>query len=630
MNKKWLSLIPTLGIGVSFLAAACVNNSKKDNKQNTENDKNTDTKQNGENKENTKNKQVLFQTPQGKSWPLSLGVIPLVNYYNETQQNKPGFLPVKLEFFEDHKFFQEFPLIKNVKEKIETNAKIEKIPNLILGAQSGAYVLSQDDRLLDVSDAGITTSIFDPKIAKIHSQLAGKDDADQLYNLPFDEADIDAVRFNLDLLDLILNLIKNGGGTINEEADIVKRARKATTVGNSVPENSIFKLLSVKSDTQFSGYTVDDSTFASLEKIREFANKVYDGVNLATDSINQNTISGHILAIDYQEDAFLKELQGIIGDNSIFELEKTGDSNEPTRIKYNITRNEAVKNKFKELWNVYKDAASKKTEVAYGSDSINKKAFQAVKYMANGYSEWGTHDIAKWKTVISFAASVGNNQSHKTKFSKGFFVGFQKDSLDAFEKYAEFEDQYILPQVNIVGPNKSNVYWEGGSSLLPIKSSDPALNEGTKAFLNWLYLGTNDTLNKGTFEPNWLTLAKTTGYIIPLKDVINDQTKQSLLAEHDKQRAIQNNESLSEEERTKAHEYADYLSSAWISLTSILKLQDPELNIKAVQLPTDDTTANIINLLGKELIGQTNISSSDSAKTDEEMVKAIESIINNQ
>ncbi|QBF34820.1 hypothetical protein EG856_02755 [Mycoplasmopsis phocirhinis] len=615
MKKKWLSLISTAGLSASFLAASCSGG----NNRGSQSPDAPDTSKN--------NKQVLFQTPQGKTWPLSLGLTPLVKYYNETQKEKSGFLPVKLEFFEDHTFFQEFPLIKNVKEKIETQVDVTKIPNLILGAQSGAYVLSQDDRLLDVSDVGITTSIFDPKIANLHSRLAGKDASEQLYNLPFDLADTDALRINLDLLDLILGLIKQGGGTVDENADIVIKAREATSKGNPVPDNSIFKHLSVKANNTFSGYTVNDATFQSMEKIREFAEKVFDGLNLDQTKVNANTINGHILAIDYQEDAFLKELQANIGEDYIFELEKTSDSNEPTKIKYNLLDKENVKTKFKELWNTYKNFASKKTEVSTGGDNLNKKAFQAVKYMANGYSEWGTHDVAKWRTVISYAASVGNNQSHKTKFSQNFFVGFQKDKKEDFDKYAEFEDQYILPQVTVVGQDKTSVFWEGGSSLLPVKSTDVQLNTATKTFLNWLYLGKNDTLVKGTLEPNWLTLAKTTGYIVPLKEVITQKVKDELQAEHDRQRVIQNNTQLPEEQRTKAHEYADYLSSALISLTSILKLQDSNLNVKPVQLPTNDTTAGIIGLLSKELINQTNIGSTETAKTDEQIVKAIEEIV---
>lgn len=53
-----------------------------------------------------------------------------------------------------------------------------------------------------MSDVGVNKDLFESNIANLHSKLSGQD-ADKLYNLPFDNADIDSVVYNLDLMRLI-------------------------------------------------------------------------------------------------------------------------------------------------------------------------------------------------------------------------------------------------------------------------------------------------------------------------------------------------------------------------------------------------------------------------------------------
>nr|WP_307939407.1 hypothetical protein [Mycoplasmopsis bovis] len=157
----------------------------------------------------------------------------------------------------------EFELIKKVKNDIETNNEAKTLPNLILGAQSGAYVLNQHKRLMDLSDYGITKSIFNKNIADLHSKLPGQKGNDKIYSIPFDNLDVDAVVYNLEVLDYMFKMIKANGGKVDENATIVKKATEAGKegVGSKLPENTIWKALEAKNSKAFEGLTVNDETF---------------------------------------------------------------------------------------------------------------------------------------------------------------------------------------------------------------------------------------------------------------------------------------------------------------------------------------------------------------------------------
>ncbi|WP_429986784.1 P68 family surface lipoprotein [Mycoplasmopsis bovis] len=213
MNKKKLlfGIIP-LAVAAPMIAASCQKNDKK----------------------------VVFQFAQSNSWPLPKMLVPLVKYYNTTFSKHKDFLPIELQFSDKTKTTREFELIKKVKNDIETNNEAA-LPNLILGAQSGAYVLNQHKRLMDLSDYGITKSIFNKNIADLHSKLPGQKGNDKIYSIPFDNLDVDAVVYNLEVLDYMFKMIKKNGGNVDENATIVQKATEAGRegVGSKLPENTI-------------------------------------------------------------------------------------------------------------------------------------------------------------------------------------------------------------------------------------------------------------------------------------------------------------------------------------------------------------------------------------------------------
>ncbi len=163
----------------------------------------------------------------------------VIGYYNEEFKKDKDFLPVRFEFADDFKYkdskgkevevkghneYGEYQLLKKVAHAIESKDN-KKVPNIVLGDQSGAYILTQNKQLLDISDTGITKKTFSKSIADLHSILAGQGQTETIYNIPFDNADTDSVQLNLKVLHKMFDIIKSGGGKIeNENVDgIIKK-----------------------------------------------------------------------------------------------------------------------------------------------------------------------------------------------------------------------------------------------------------------------------------------------------------------------------------------------------------------------------------------------------------------------
>ncbi len=100
------------------------------------------------------------------AWPLSNGRISTfcMSIINKTFKGQKDFMPVKMSYADDHNTTSEFVLARRAKDNIESG-NFKDVPNIILGAQSGAYVINQYNRLMDLSDVGIKKDIFNQSIA---------------------------------------------------------------------------------------------------------------------------------------------------------------------------------------------------------------------------------------------------------------------------------------------------------------------------------------------------------------------------------------------------------------------------------------------------------------------------------
>ncbi|MBT1350554.1 hypothetical protein FCL99_01435 [Mycoplasma bovis] len=574
-------------------------------------------------------KSIVFQIGHRKSWPLSGGLAPFAEYYNKTFKGQKDFMPVKMSYADDHNTTSEFVLARRAKDNIESG-NFKDVPNIILGAQSGAYVINQYNRLMDLSDVGIKKDIFNQSIADLHSILSGQADKSRVYNIPFDNADTDALAFNLDALYFMLKMIEDGKGEVDWNADIPKRAKDAAQpgVGNDLPEKSIWRALKLKEGEPFKGFKVDEKTFKSMEKIRELAVKFHEGTTLEESKVDADTITGEVLSIDYNAQAFLKEFKSRIGkteNDVIWKLVLTGDQKKPTRVEYNLPNNPEYVKTFKELWDTYTTKSIKRHVKKINE---NSKVFSSIKYMEHRIQEWGSWNIREFKSAISILASVGTNQRMLSSVSRKLFSKLKDGTqVKDFEKNnAKFEDVYLLPQLTLMSEGKDQIFAEGGSSILAVDTSkerdtNTPENRATKKFLSWLYTGKNT--HTGTEEENWKTFAKLSGYIMPLKNVISDANEKWMKEEIDRLlkevREIESKPNATEAEKEVANKKfftLNNLRSALVSLQSILNLEKNKGKVLVKASVTDDATSEIAESIDKALYRSTIHDGQEIASAD--------------
>ncbi len=574
-------------------------------------------------------KSIVFQIGHRKSWPLSGGLAPFAEYYNKTFKGQKDFMPVKMSYADDHNTTSEFVLARRAKDNIESG-NFKDVPNIILGAQSGAYVINQYNRLMDLSDVGIKKDIFNQSIADLHSILSGQADKSRVYNIPFDNADTDALAFNLDALYFMLKMIEDGKGEVDWNADIPKRAKDAAQpgVGNDLPQKSIWRALKLKEGEPFKGFKVDEKTFKSMEKIRELAVKFHEGTTLDESKVDADTITGEVLSIDYNAQAFLKEFKSRIGkteNDVIWKLVLTGDQKKPTRVEYNLPNNPEYVKIFKDLWDTYTTKSIKRHVKKINE---NSKVFSSIKYMEHGIQEWGSWNIREFKSAISILASVGTNQRMLSSVSRKLFSKLKDGTpVKDFEKNnAKFEDVYLLPQLTVMSESKDQIFAEGGSSILAVDTSkerdtNTPENRATKKFLSWLYTGKNT--HTGTEEENWKTFAKLSGYIMPLKNVISDANEKWMKEEIDRLlkevREIEKKPNATEAEKEVANKKfftLNNLRSALVSLQSILNLEKNKDKVLVKASVTDDATSQIAGSIDKALYRSTIHDGQEIASAD--------------
>ncbi|MBT1398721.1 hypothetical protein FCM76_01235 [Mycoplasma bovis] len=586
-------------------------------------------------------KSIVFQIGHRKSWPLSGGLAPFAEYYNKTFKGQKDFMPVKMSYADDHNTTSEFVLARRAKDNIESG-NFKDVPNIILGAQSGAYVINQYNRLMDLSDVGIKKDIFNQSIADLHSILSGQADKSRVYNIPFDNADTDALAFNLDALYFMLKMIEDGKGEVDWNADIPKRAKDAAQpgVGNDLPEKSIWRALKLKEGEPFKGFKVDEKTFKSMEKIRELAVKFHEGTTLEESKVDADTITGEVLSIDYNAQAFLKEFKSRIGkteNDVIWKLVLTGDQKKPTRVEYNLPNNPEYVKTFKELWDTYTTKSIKRHVKKINE---NSKVFSSIKYMEHGIQEWGSWNIREFKSAISILASVGTNQRMLSSVSRKLFSKLKDGTqVKDFEKNnAKFEDVYLLPQLTLMSEGKDQIFAEGGSSILAVDTSkerdtNTPENRATKKFLSWLYTGKNT--HTGTEEENWKTFAKLSGYIMPLKNVISDANEKWMKEEIDRLlkevREIESKPNATEAEKEVANKKfftLNNLRSALVSLQSILNLEKNKGKVLVKASVTDDATSEIAGSIDKALYRSTIHDGQEIASADKLVERFKQSVQN--
>ncbi|WP_044286189.1 P68 family surface lipoprotein [Mesomycoplasma ovipneumoniae] len=567
--------------------------------------------------------QVVMTTSQGPFWPLIFGLNVygknekgLIPYYNQKFKNDPDFAPVRLVLSDESKAKTQQQTTVKIKELLDTNS--DQLPSIVLGDSSTASVLEGHNRLLEINSDKLKPGIFtDQIVGKYNSFNFGNN---KFYNIPFNVNDVDALGFNLDNLRIIFDLVKKGGGKVDETAEIYKKAQESAQKGNSTPENSFFSNLEVKSADVFKDLNVTYDTFSNIEEAFDFSTKFIDGVKLkANAKLDENTEDASIFDIDYS---------GLVLHKNI--ISKSGKKFwEPKdkELTFNIATDTSLQDEFKKTYEKF-TKTNKKIEQKVGQKNKILQAFQFKNFKGTGIGEWGSHDILKYRTVFGYVPGVGIKQSIDTATSRGLFADKKPEIAKGF---ATFNDVFTTNQ-----PLKSRkdsqffVYNSGGSSLIPIKTDTEKINKAAIKFLEWLFTGQNDIDKPGTMVDNADYLMENTGYFLPTKAVVTqeklEQLKKKYKEYYDKIVEFESNNKKSIElvgEDAKKIDWSLYekmanLRSVIISMESMLNaFKQDSSKVKILSDNGNFKEAKISSTITDSLIQSTKFENSETKSSDQ-------------
>ncbi|MHA0305938.1 P68 family surface lipoprotein [Mesomycoplasma ovipneumoniae] len=475
--------------------------------------------------------QVVMTTSQGPFWPLIFGLNVygknekgLIPYYNKRFKNDPDFAPVRLVLSDESKANTQKQTTENIKKLLDTNS--DQLPSIVLGDSSTASVLQEHNRLLEIKSDKLNPGLFKDQIVKEYNSFNFGEN--KFYNIPFNINDVDSLRFNLDNLRIILDLVKKGGGKVDEATEIYKKAQESAQKGNSTPENSFFSNLEVKSADIFKDLNVNQDTFSNIEEALDFSTKFIDGVKIKADAkLDENTPNSSIFHIDYSDLSFHKNIISKTGKKF---WEPKGED-----LTFNIVTDTSLQDEFKKTYEKFTNT-NKKIEQKVGHQTKILQAFQFKNFKGTGIGEWGGHDILQYRAVFGYDPGVGIKQSIDTQTTRNLFADKKPELAKGF---ATFNDVFATNQ-----PLKSHknspffVYNSGGSSLIPIKTDTEKINKAAIKFLEWLFTGQNDIDKPGTMVDNADYLMENTGYFLPTKAVVTaeklEQVKKKYQEYYDK------------------------------------------------------------------------------------------------
>ncbi|MBG0731087.1 P68 family surface lipoprotein [Mycoplasma sp. 'Moose RK'] len=604
MNLKKILLSSLILSPTLFLAAAC-----------------------GEKQQIVSKNEVTLSTSQGVFWPLIFGLDEygkhekgLIPYYNSKFKNDPDFLPVRIILTDEAKAKTQTETTQNIKNMLDSNS--DQLPSLVLGDISTADVLQKYDRLLQFQNTKVKPEIFPEKIVKAYNQFAFGNN--HFYNIPFNKNDVDALSFNLDNVKIVLDLVKKGGGKVDESSVVYKKATEGSTAGNSTPENSFFKAVEEKDATVFKDLNVNDETFSNIETALDFARKFMKGLKLKSDAkLDQNTENAAIFEIDYSSLVFIKNL-----------VSKTGKSlweTKSDKLTFPIFDDQSLRDEFKKDYKIFTgENPELKTKV--GEKTVVFHAFQFKNFKGKGIGEWASHDILRYRTAFGFVPGVGIKQSIDSATSRSLFASKNPENA---KNFATIHDVYTTNQpVKSMKDSPYSVFWSGGSSLIPVKTGDEKAQKATIKFLEWLFNGQNDI--DGTMVDNVDYLMENTGYFVPTKAILNQEKLDKIKVKYQnyldqiKDFETKNKKSfelIGEEAKKidwKLYERAANLRSVILSMESMLKAtKENQDNYKILNDNGDFKATKISGLILDSLIASTQVENK-KIQTGEEILRLID------
>ncbi|WP_033161116.1 P68 family surface lipoprotein [[Mycoplasma] collis] len=452
---------------------------------------------------------IKIGTAQEKNWPLTDAMNKIIELYNEENKNTENFIKVEYLLSNQTKAKRESELAKNQFDAI--NNFPNDVYNIILNNPIGAFLINSKNRILNLENDVISANQFEENLAKLHTTVPGENiNSNKLYSIPFDISDTNALIFNLDLMYLIFNLIKNNGGIVDENSNIYKKAEQASKSGADIPENSIFLALEAKNNDAFSALKINDNTFDNYDSILNFVRLFFNGIKINEEKLKEDTPEvNSIFGINYAVDTFLQDLNNISNNKKMWDLITNTNQNDSSFLNYAIKDDKQLQANFKNTLEKY----IKNIKIL---EKNNKKIISHryhVKDTRTGY------EIRDYKMAFGFGFLVSKKEMINTFANKEAKINETKISPEKVDKILPNEnDLYFLPQVTKTKNNDSKgSWWEGGSSLIPISvDNNGPKDKATKKFLKWLF---NNKINYRNREINVTDLIPIlSGYFFPSKN----------------------------------------------------------------------------------------------------------------
>ncbi|TDV24508.1 putative lipoprotein [Mycoplasmopsis mustelae] len=587
-RKKFLIFASFTTITTTALVAGCGTQNQQPNKTDY-----STTKAASDNK-------IVFSTPQSEVFPLTIALKKLIPLYNNIMKKNPDFLPIEFRPNSISKANTELELATQTEQYIKDNS--DKLPNLILGNQTSAYIINKYNKLLDTSSI-LPASNFPTKLLRNHTELVGEQlNNVKLFNLPFDVSDTNGFSINIDLLNKALELAKQAGAIIDESGALFDYLKTNKDKGNSIPASSAINFLKPIANS-LKGYKIDENTFKGLNSLFEFARKFHSAMDVDTTKVAEygnNPINKlNVFSIDYQQDEFFKSLSNQLNGKQLWELEISNGKYDFSKIKWNIKDDTTMQQAFIKTFDNF---------VKNHRKTVGTKLFKDVEFKANGSSDWASWDMRQYQTIFAVVASVGLEQSIDSPTSRSFF-GKSQDP----KNWTTRDDVYLQKQVTKNNASdKNGTYIEGGSSLIPISvDNNGKEDKATKLFLTWLYKQ-EVVLETGEKILVRDLITRSSAYIIPLNQLINrgntyySQQEAVLKTKIEENQKLIENQTTSQENKQKYENENKQLTSAinythsgslsYQSLNDFLNNSDYLLNLPSNE-KTNQITKKIENML---------------------------------
>lgn len=450
-------------------------------------------------------KEIVFLTAQKSTWPLinalqkSNPKIPsLIPYYNQTFKYDSDFLPVKLELSDSNGLNSQAEIALHLQNQINLN---KPLPEIILADEWSANILIKNKLAFNFNNSNLKTSLFLSPIVK----LLNPEISSGFFNLPFNVADINAPRVNLDILYLFFKILKDGGAQISPKNKIYNKSQKSFNPNKNAIKNNILNFVKPANSKVFEHILIKDNFLEVTEELMWICNEFVKGLLPIEEKIhllNDSVVDLNIFVWDYSEKNLIK----------LF-LSKTKIKNNW----YNYENQEKLIILLKEV---------KQNFCFTIKNNEYSKNICAIKFLKTYQNQWGNYELLQYRSIFGLVTGVGLRYAVDSYFTRKYFASEaqDKEKISNFTSYKNIEtlNQTIFESCSFF---QKPTYLLGGSSIIVRLSKDPQVHKATIKFLNWLYTG-EIKVNKITMSTQEF-LNKHSGYFIPFNNIFEKQNLKS-------------------------------------------------------------------------------------------------------